>query len=69
MLTKIFLTPVSEPYSEGLRDLFALFLSQRFVEVDGVLAFSTTGFVMMRIPVRASQADTAINLLNECLPH
>lgn len=69
MFTKIFLAAVSEPHSKGLRDLFALFFSEGFVEVDGVLTFSTTGFVIMRIPVRTSQANTTVNLLDKRLAY
>ncbi len=53
MFTKIFLAAVSEPDSEGLRDLFSLFLIKSLVEVDGLLAFSAAGFVVVRIPARA----------------
>ncbi len=69
MLTKIFLAAVSEPDSEGLWDLLSLLLGKGLVEVDGVLALSAAGFIVMRIPVGAGQADAAVDLLDECLAH
>lgn len=69
MLAKIFLTPVSKPDPEGLRYLLSLFLSKGLVEVDGLLAFSAAGFVIVRIPVRTGQTDAAVDLLDERLAH
>lgn len=65
MVSKVFLTPIPEPHSQGLRNLLTLIQSESLVKVNGTLALSPTRLIIVCIPVRSRQSDTPVHFLDE----
>ena len=65
MGTEIFLASITQPHAQLLGHFLALFVRERFVQRDGLVAFASTRSVVVRVPERLRGANPTIDLFDE----
>ena len=65
MRPKVFLATVAQPNAKLLRDFVFLGFGELVVEVEGAIAFSSTGGIAMRIPQPFGRADSPTGFFNQ----
>lgn len=63
--TEIFLASITQPHAQLLGHFLALFVRERFVQRDGLVAFASARSVVVRVPERLRGANPTIDLFDE----
>lgn len=66
MCPKVFLTAIAQPYPQCLGNLFFLFFGQRVVECQRPIALTSTGGVVVSIPVASGNLNPPTHFLDQC---